>query len=280
MMTFTFYNDMGSFKLLGSASEGFCICSVSGLEPVSLTRTLETYIGEDGCIENSSQYGQRVITISGDLKMNKNSRDEIRNAMRVLSRKCTLTIDTGDNKRCINVNAATFTLGKKYSKYQTFVIQLTSDYPHFTDENLTQGILFKKDRLLSKDTIFPAVLSRRISSCTLENNGDLTIYPVITITKKDDVIRNNEILIENETTGKKILLNKTMSCGEVIVVDIRNRRITSSIEGNILGTLDIYSSLSDFFCNVGENLISVSVNGEQTGVEIMISHFNEYLEAI
>ena len=279
-MTFTFYNDMGSFKLFGSAADGFCICSVSGLEPVSLTRTLETYIGEDGCIVNSSQYGQRVITISGDLKMNNNSKDEIRNAMRVLSRKCILTIDTGDKKRCINVDASTFTLGKKYSKYQTFVIQLTSDYPHFTDKNPTQATLFRKERLLSKNTIFPAVLSKRTSSCTLENNGDLTIYPVITITKNDDVIRNNEILIENETTGKKILLEKTMSCGEVIVVDIRNRKITSSIEGNVLGTLSIYSSLSDFFCDVGENFINVSVNGEQTGVEIMISHFNEYLEAI
>lgn len=279
-MTFTFYNDLGRFKLSGSACEGFCICSVSGLEPVSLTRTLETYIGEDGCVENSSHYGQRIITISGDLKMNKNSKDEIRNAMRVLSRKCTLTIDTGDKKRCIDVNASTFTLGKKYSKYQTFVIQLISDYPHFTDENLTGAVLFKKDRLLSNKTVFPAVLSRRTSSCTLENNGDLTIYPVITITKKNDIVRDNEILIENKTTGKKILLNKTMSLGEVIVVDIKNRRITSSIEGNILGTLNIYSSLSDFFCDVGENLINVSVNGEQTGVEIMISHFNEYLEAI
>lgn len=279
-MTFTFYNDMGCFKLFGSAADGFCICSVSGLEPVSLTRTLETYIGEDGCIENSSQYGQRIITVSGDLRMNENSKNEIRNAMRVLSRKCILKIDTEDKKRCINVNAATFTLGKKYSKYQTFVIQLICDYPHFSDENLTHGVLFKKERLLSKNSSLPTVLSRRISSCTLINKGDLTIYPVVTITKKDDVIRNNEILIKNETTGKEILLDKTMSYGEVIVVDVKNRKITSSIEGNILGTLNIYSTLSDFYCDVGENLISVFIDGEQTGLEVIISHYNEYLEAI
>ncbi len=279
-MNFTFYNEMGRFKLFGSASEGFCMCSVSGLEPVSLTRTLETYIGEDGCIENSSQYGQRVITVSGDLKTNENSKNEIRNAMRVLSRKCILIIDTDDKKRCITVDAATFTLGKRYSKYQTFVIQLICDYPHFTDENSTYGVLFQKERLLSKDSIFPTVLSKRISSCTLENDGDLVIYPVITITKKDDVIRNNEILIRNETTGKEISLNKTMSYQEVIVVDIKNRKITSSIEGNILGTLNIYSSLSDFYCDVGKNLVSVFIDGEQTGIEVTVSHFNEYLEAI
>lgn len=279
-MNFTLYNEMGSFKLFGSAAEGFSVCAVSGLEPVSQTRTLETYIGEDGCVENSSQYGQRVITISGDLKIKGNSKTEIRNAMRVLSKRCMLTIDTEDKKRCINVDAATFTLGKKYGKYQTFVIQLMCDYPHFTDEYINEGVLFQKELLLSKDSVFPTVLSKRISSCTLENDGDLKVYPVITITKKDEVIRKNKILIKNETTGKEILLDKTMTYEEVIVVDIKNRKITSSTEGNILGTLSIYSSLADFDCDIGENLISVFLDGDQTGMEIKISHFNEYLEAI
>lgn len=279
-MTFTFSNEMGSFKLFGSGSKGFLVCSVTGLEPVELTRSVKTYIGEDGCFEDSSQYVQRIITFSCDVRLGDNTKNEIRQAMRVLSRKCTLIIETEDSKRKIDVNAATFTLGKKYSNYQTFVIQLVCDYPHFIDTDKTDCVAFKKNKLLSKNSILPQVFSTRTSECIVNNTGDLKIYPIITITKKDDIIRDNEIVIENKTINNRIVINKTLAKDEVVTVDIKNRTITSSIEGNILGTLDLYSSLSDFWCDCGENEIVVLLGGDQTGIEINVSYFNEYLEAI
>lgn len=279
-MTFTFKNDMGSFKLFGSGSKDFCVCSVTGLEPVEHTRSVKSYIGEDGCFEDSSQYVQRIITLSCDLRLDDNSKTKIRNAMRVLSRKCTLIIESNDSKRQITVNSATFTFGKRYSKYQTFVIQLVCDYPHFTDVDATECVIFKKHKLLSSESVLPQVFSTRISGCVVDNAGDLKIYPVITITKKDDVIRNNEIVIENKTIDSSIVLNKTMIKDEVVTVDIKNRTITSSVEGNILGTLSQYSSLSDFWCDCGENDINILLGGEQTGIEIFVSYYNEYLEAI
>lgn len=279
-MTFTFSNEMGSFKLYGSGSKGFLVCSVTGLEPVELTRSVKTYIGEDGCFEDSSQYVQRVITLSCDVRLGDNTKNEIRRAMRVLSRKCTLVIESNDSKRKIDVNAATFTLGKKYSNYQTFVIQLVCDYPHFIDTDKTDCVAFKKNKLLSKNSILPQVFSTRTSECIINNTGDLKICPVITVTKKDDIIRDNEIVIENKTINNRIVINKTMVKDEVVTVDIKNRTIISSIEGNILGNLDLYCSLSDFWCDCGENEIVVLLGGDQTGMEINVSYFNEYLEAI
>ena len=279
-MTFTFTNEMGSFKLFGFGTKGFSVCSVTGLEPVELSRSVKSYIGEDGCFEDSSQYMQRVITLSCDLRINEHSKNQIKNAMRVLSKKCTLLIETSDSTRKITVNSATFTLGKKYNNYQTFVIQLICDYPHFTDKDQSQCILFKKDKLLTAKSIFPQVFSKRISSGFVYNSGDLKIYPIITITKNDDIIRNNQIIIENKSNKNSITLNKSMVKDEIITVDIKNRTITSSIEGNILGTLDLYSSLSDFWCDCGENLINVLLDGDQSGIEIQIGYFNEYLEAI
>ena len=279
-MTFTFKNEMGSFKLFGSGSKGFCVCSATGLEGVEKTRSVKSYIGEDGCFEDSSQYIQRIITLSCDTKLNENSKNEIRDAMRVLSRKCTLIIESNDSKRQITVNSATFTLGKRYSKYQTFVIQLTCDYPHFSDVYPTECTIFKKNKLLTSQSVLPQVFSTRTSGCVVNNDGDLKIYPVIKITKKDDIVRDNEIVIENKTINNKIVLNKAMTKDEVITVDIKNRTITSSIEGNILGTLDLYSSLSDFWCECGMNDINVLLDGAQTGIEIEVSYFNEYLEAI
>ena len=279
-MTFTFYNDIGKFSLFGSGTDGFRVCAVSGLEPVELTRSIRSYIGEDGCIEDSAQYGQRIITISGDLKINENSKSEIRNVVRVLSRKCNLIIEDKDKIRSIQVNAATFTPGKKYTKYMTFVIQAICDYPHFSDMNESYGVLFKKENLLSSTRTLPTVLSKRISNCVINNAGDLRVYPVITIIKNDNVVRENQILIENRTTGKKITINKSMVYGEAVVVDIKNRKITSNIEGNVLGTLDVHCSLSEFMCELGDNEISASVGGEQSGLQIVISFCNEYLEAI
>ncbi len=279
-MTFTFTNEMGNFKLFGSGTKGFLVCSVTGLEPVDLSRSVKSYIGEDGCFEDSSQYMQRIITLSCDFSINENSKNEIRNAMRVLSKKCTLLIETTDSKRKITVNSASFTFGKKYSNYQTFVIQLVCDYPHFSDEDESQCILFKKDKLLTANSILPQIFSKRISSGFVYNSGDLKIYPVITITKNDDIIRDNQIIIENMSNKNSITINKSMVKDETVTVDIKNRTITSSIEGNILGTLDLYSSLSDFWCDCGENLINVLLGGEQSGIEIQIDYYNEYLEAI
>ena len=54
----------------------------------------------------------------------------------------------------------------------------------------------------------------------------------------------------------------------------------SNLDGNILGTLDLYSSLADFWCDCGENNIDVLIGGEQSGTEIEIIYYNEYLEAI
>ena len=133
---------------------------------------------------------------------------------------------------------------------------------------------------MTSQSVLPQVFSTRISGCVVNNEGDLTIYPVITITKKDDIIRDNEIIIENRTINKRIVLNKAMIKDEVITVDIKNRTITSSIDGNILGTLSQYSSLADFWCDCGENDINVILGGAQTGIEIKVSYFNEYLEAI
>ena len=279
-MTFTFGNEMGSFILFGSGSKDFCVCSVTGLEPVEISRSVKSYIGEDGCFEDSSQYVQRIITLSGDLRLDDNSKNKIRNAIRVLSRKCGLIIENNNSKRQITVNSATFTLGKRYSKYQTFVIQLVCDYPHFADVDQTECAIFKKNKLLTCESVLPQVFSTRISGCVVNNTGDLKLYPVINITKTDDIIRDNEIVIENKTINKSIVLYKTMAKDEIVTVDIKNRTITSSIEGNILGTLSQYSSLSEFWCDCGENDINVLVGGAQTGIEIQLSYFNEYLEAI
>ena len=277
-MDMIYENKLGEIKFCGRGSDEFSVCEIEGIEPCEKNRVLRSYIGEDGHFEESSQYMSRIISFSGDIKGD--YQKKFRFASKILSEKGTLYINQGDYTKKITVDHATLKIGKKYNNYCTYAIQLTCDYPHFTDvlESVC-GIFVKKD-FLTNESVLPTVFSERISRGTVNNLGDLKIYPKIIIENESETEKRNSIEIINETTGKKIILEKELKKNEEIVVDVKNRTITSSFDGNIIGTLDFYSSLKDMWCECGENVISVLVDGEQKGIKVLIKYYNEYLEAI
>ena len=252
------------------------ICAIEGLEPPAKARQLQSYISEDGCVEGAAQYNQRIITISGDA----NNLEAVKNAARILSKKGVLTIYGEFCTRKITVNDATVTIGKRYPDYCTFVIQMTCDYPHFTDIRETETAVFKILKYLTKDAVFPLVLSERTSSGVVYNKGDIKIYPLIAVEKTTDEYGENTITITNKTTGKRLVFNKSMEMGERVEIDVKNRKVTSNIDGNIIHALDRFSSLSDMWLDMGENDISVDIGGEERGLSVTIISSNEYTEAI
>lgn len=279
-MELVFNNEFGTLNLYGKGGNDFTICEIDGLDLLEKSRNLRSYVGEDGQNEESARYSSRIISISGDIRCDGDYQDKIHNAARILSRKGVLTITSKNIKRSITVNSASMTLGKSYNFYRTFVIQMICDYPHFKDALTTQIALFKKENNLGKSSVFPIVLSERISKGDVNNSGDLRLYPVITIKKQADFDTQNTITISNFTTGKSIELNKKLIKDEEIVVNIFDRTITSSVDGNIMGTLSLYSSLSDMWCDCGENILSVTLGGTQKGIEVWVTYHNEYLQVI
>ena len=279
-MELIFSNSMGTLNLYGSGGHYFTICEIEGLEPCEKNRSLKTYVGEDGSFEDSSQYASRIITISGDIKCDNNLMNLFKNASRVLSKKGILTVKRDDILRQITVNSASITIGKRYNAYYTFVIQLTCDYPHFRDTNTTVIPIFSLNKLLTNTSVLPTILSQRTSSGTLNNLGDIKIYPVITISKNADISGTNNISIENKTTNKKIILKKDLSKDEIITINTKNRTITSNVDGNIISTLDFYSSLSEFWLDCGINEIFVTIDGAYSDITVIIEYYNEYLEAL
>lgn len=279
-MELIYSNELGTVNIFGKGSDGFSMCEITGLDLLEKTRSIITYIGEDGCEEENSHYHQRVITISGDMKCVGDFQKRLSKAMKIFSRKGTLTVKNGEKERKITVNSSAMTMGESYGNYKTFVIQFTCDYPHFTDTNSITAYIFKKENMLGSTSVFPAVLSYRNSEGTLKNDGDLKIYPSITITKHGDFSSANSITVTNITTKKSITLEKELMVGEEVTIDVKNRTITSNLEGNIIGTLNIYSSLADMWCECGENIISVALEGEQKGIEVVVVYDNVYLEAV
>lgn len=277
-MLMTYANEIGTLKLYGGSGELFNICSVEGLEPPSKERYLQSYASEDGYVECSSHYNQRIITVSADVKCSDNS--AIKEAARILSHAGVLQIKTGLQNRKIFVNAATITIGKRYGSFCTLVIQMTCDYPHFTDADETQVPLFRKINYLTAEAQLPLLLTERISQGTVTNKGDIEIYPVVTIIKTSDESGENTITVSNLTTGKSLLFNKELQKDEEIIIDVKNRTVTSNIEGNIIKTLNREYSLADMKCSRGENEISVTVGGSERGIAVYITYENEYTEAI
>lgn len=279
-MELTYSNEMGTLKLYGSGGHNFTVCDIEGLDLQEKSRVVKSYVGEDGNHEESSRYGARVISISGDIKYDDEYMKKIHNAARVLSRKGELLIKNGKKERLITVNSASLTMGKAYGIYRTFVIQMTCDYPHFTDIAPITSAVFKKENHLTSTSSLPIMLTERIADGIVNNTGDLKIYPIITIIKNADFDTKNSITVTNETTGGSVVLNKTMAKNEEITINVYDRTIKSNVDGNIMGTLSQYSSLADLWCDCGENYLSVALDGVQKGIEVWVTYNNEYLEAI
>lgn len=278
-MKLVYENDVGKVELYGGKSNGFSISETEGLELLGRERSLVSFYNSDGYRESQAKFGQRVITVSGDIAAK--SREEQNKAIKVFSHPGTLTVHAKDTARMIDVNDTVFKFGVGNGTYRKFVVQFTCDNPHFTDcADTVTGVYARKDLLMS-ETVLPSVFTERTSHGTANNDGDLAIEPIIVIkclTATDDADRN--IIIENTANGAKLVINHAMKSGEIVTVDIPEREITSSTDGNILKSLAAGSYLSNMRVERGENNIRVTVGAGNRNAEVYLKYRNHYTGVI
>lgn len=277
-MILTYTNNLGALEFYGDGGHTFNICAIEGLEPPSKQRRTQSYIGEDGCSESSSQYNQRVITMSCDTANGDSG--ILKGAARILSYGGTLTVFSSGAARKITVNEASLSIGKRYGAYTAFVIQFVCDYPHFSDVKETEVAIFKKINKLTSSSKLPLMLTERIADGNLHNIGEVRIYPTISVKKLSDKAGENTVTVTNLTTGKAISFSKTMVLGETLVIDVKKRTVISDIDGNSLNTLERIYSLSDMWCDLGNNNFKIDIGGSERGIEVYATYFNEYTEAL
>ena len=84
----------------------------------------------------------------------------------------------------------------------------------------------------------------------------------------------------NHTTGQQLVLERAAAAGEVVTIDIPNRQIVSSLDGDVTSVISQDTYLSDFWLDVGVNDVeAVSyATGERIGV--VMTYYNQYVEAI
>lgn len=273
-MKMTYKNSFGTVDIFGEGSDGFGILDLDGVGVPGRERGLIKFAGVDGYEEGIASFGQRVITVSGDIPCREE--EKVQNAVKVFSAPGTLIIEAHGIKRQISVNDAVFTLTCKNKMYKGFCVQMTCDKPHFTDCTDISREVYSKEKLITSETVLPAMFTRRSFGGNVANDGAVRVEPIVMIKSTADADENGTIRIENNTTGKYIVLNHSLSEGEIITVNIPERTVISSISGDILNTLDTDSFLYDIYLECGDNEIDVLVSDENRSCEIYITYRNLY----
>ena len=277
-MKIIYKNDFGTIAMFGEDNNGFSICDIDGLNLHGKERSLVHFHNKDGYDEADSFWGQRVITISGDIKSDNTKL--LKDAIRIFSRPGTLTVDTVSGLYSINVNDTTFKTQRKNNMYKTYCVQFSCDFPHFSDNSDILSGAYSRKNLITSETFLPAVFSSRTAGGIIENTGDIPIEPTITIKCLADSPEDGFISIENKTTGKKIIIDYKVALNEIITIDIPKRIITSSVKGDITSHLNPESYLCDISLICGENYIDVTPSAGNRNCEVYIVYRNLYTGVI
>ena len=280
-MEMKFKNALGEVVLRGDSRGEFRICEVEGLAPVLNEYITAVYSNYDGQETLSQRATPRAVTMRLEVASS-NSANPLRYALRVLGEKGTLYIKTDEFERRIRCSQIQIPDVKKVLKGQiaTFTMQLICDNPYFEDAEDTVLPLYKRTKLLLTPFTLPTAFGELVLGGKIEIDGNISTEPIITLYYPEALEAAESIVLTNETTGKSIRLDYAPQKDDTVTVDIKSRKITSSIAGNIINYLADDSFLGDFVLVRGLNVISVNVGDVTAGFTAECRYNNLYSEAV
>lgn len=285
-MYIAFENELGKINLNGGV---WRVKDIEGLGLLEKTVSVVTYPDTDGRELLSAVTHSRDITISGDVLRRGEVKNELSRAMRILNRNGFLIIHTGSKKRKIACRCNVFSAGTKERNavYQTFVMQLTCDYPYFEDFEERRVSVFKREDLIKDTFTPPCVFTKRVSRTDILNSGDTDTRPVFFIVCESAQSDGSfGIKIINHTTNQSFELLYKIQAGEEITVDFSDRTVTSNIKsvennrGNLIGFMSMDTFLSEFYFEPGFNDIECLNMDGNSSLSCVCEYTNKYIEAV
>ena len=273
-------NEIGKIEM--GTKPPYIIREITGLEQVAAEKQSIRYVGVAGEKTLDKTPNPRVITIDGRVtgkgrrfytdKLSKTFNNTIEG---------TLKLNIWGKLRRIKCIPDTVAFGRLHRSYLDFIITLNCDNPYFKDWEDMQVDLYARQNNLINGMTFPRVFTYRTSRGNAVNNGDVDIEPVIYITA-GEVGSGTEkgLTITNETTGAVIELNYGPADGEKITIDIENRKITSSISGDITRYKSRFTLLSDFVLVKGNNIIRFDNANTGQPLTAYAKYSNLYIEGV
>ena len=286
-LTLTYKNELGTVTMQGGGSSSpLRITVIEGLGLVAREYNVAVYSGYDGQETLSSRAAARTITIALEVN-SRNAVSEIRSALHIFSRAGTLYIKNADIDRrikCNQVQAPDVTRVLR-GEVATFVVQIVCDSPFFEDRADTTEALYKREKLLKTTFTLPSMFGYITQGATIKVLSAIPVEPVITLHYPSALEETESIVIKNKSTGAAIQLDYAPRDNDTVIIDIKNRKVTSSVNGNIINNLSGDTFLGNFVLVPGLNVLSVElidVTSEfiTSDFTIECKHNNLYNEAV
>ncbi len=277
----TYKNDFGTVVMNGRGAGTVRICNVEGLGPARKEYTAAAYSGQSGQKTLSSRALPRSITLGLEV-LSRNMSVEMGKTLWVLSNPGTLYIENGDIIRRIFCNQVQIPEMKRIlrDKIATFSVQFVCDSPYFEDGEDMVVPLYQRVKLIKTAFSMPCLFGSIITGQEIENHGSTEIEPQITMYYPEAIQGAQNITITNRTTGKAICLDYAPNDDDTVVIDVKNRSITSLRSGNLIGCLSDDTFLGDFVLVGGKNRIEVNLGDVTSGFTAECRYSNFYTEAV
>lgn len=248
--------------LIGKGSP-YLFTSIDGLSAGDVDEREETYYGTDGAEYFDTLFRPREITIKGYILAD-NLEDllalkkELERQISPKSKIECLYHDYYEDYRFIAKPSSTaeFAAKVEYGRKIDFIIYLTIPGYYIEAYNETITELYSCQGLLTRASTLPQMFSIRTSRNNVINGGATETYPTLIITCEEP--NTTDIQIINHTVGKSLILERRMTAGETITVDMYNCTVISSESGNVINSIDVINNF--WALAVGDNDVEVQTD--------------------
>lgn len=270
--TFRYVNENGG-EIVFTYKNGFLINKPIGIDTVSVNLSQAVGINQVGSTIQSSNVQPRPVTISGILvgDFQSSNKDKLLSVIRP-----DLEAKLYADDFYLTVRPTSTPAIEPYPKFSKFQFSVLAAYPYWQKDDSTRSQLasvtpgFKFPWNISKEYRFGTV--SRTQFINVSNRGQLPTPFTLTFLAKSECVNPK---ITNANTGKYLSIKKKMQAGERVVVKITHGRtfVTSSVDGDIRGALEIRSNLNRL--EVGDNVLKPEADSGLDQLEIYIDFATE-----
>ena len=269
---FRYVNENGDSITFDYAG-GFLISKPSGIDTLSVSLAQAQGIDQVGATIQSTNIQPRPVTIVGCLVGD--AQDVNKNKLLSVVRP-----DIGGKLYAddyyLSVYPTATPIIEPKDRLARFQFSLLATYPYWCKDDSASATLsgiqklFKLPCNFSKTYRFGQLMQTQFMNVL--NRGQVPIPYTATFVAKGDV-KNPKIT--NATTGKFLLIKKTLVSGERLVVEITHERtyVTSSVDGDCRGALSLTSNL--FRLDVGDNVLKPEAASGLENMQVEIDFATE-----
>ncbi len=279
-MKLVYKNSFGKVTMTGNSNGVLRICSVEGLGPIVYDYNTAVFSGYDGQETVSRRALPRYITLSLESNMS-NTEVNLDEILNVFQFSGVLYIIGEEKKRRIRCNQTYIPEIKSVIRGEiaAFTVQLVCDNPFFEDVEDTIIPLYERRKKLSTPFSLPSAFGEIVLGGSIEVKGIENVEPVITIHYPNALTGVEFVVVKNLRTVKQIQLDYAPKNKDTVVIDVKNRKVTSALGGNIINYLSADTFLGDFVFVPGINTVEVLVGDVPAEFVIECKYNNLYREA-